>query len=163
MSIGAIAGLPALGGAAGAMLAAGGSGPVAGTGQNGPAQSQLAGAQLGPGGHDPGDHLPPPPPLGGASDHPGGPPQIVVNQSTGDGATEFVIHGTGWTPGEQVSVSLGGQTSRERPACDRAGTFNYAINQDHEFVAGSMPPGTYAVVVTAPGGARALASFDVHP
>ena len=34
---------------------------------------------------------------------------------------------------------------------DGAGTFNYAINQDHEFFPGPLPPGRYHVLVTAPG------------
>jgi hypothetical protein len=46
---------------------------------------------------------------------------------------------------------------------DDAGTFNYAINQDHEFFRGGLPAGTYQVLVTAPGGARARASFTVRP
>ena len=48
------------------------------------------------------------------------------------------------------------------PIVDDAGTFNYAINQDHEFFRGGLPAGTYQVLVTAPGGARAKASFTVR-
>jgi hypothetical protein len=45
---------------------------------------------------------------------------------------------------------------------DRAGNFSYAINQDHVFFRAGPPPGTYRVVVTDPGGARAVTSFLVN-
>ena len=48
------------------------------------------------------------------------------------------------------------------PVADSAGTFNYAINQTHEFFPGGLPPRTYHVIVTAPGGARAEAAFTVN-
>jgi hypothetical protein len=43
------------------------------------------------------------------------------------------------------------------------GTFNYAVNQGHEFFAGQLPPGVYQIVVTGPGGRHAQASFRVNP
>jgi hypothetical protein len=75
----------------------------------------------------------------------------------------FVLHGVGWVPGQRVTVALAGlPASPERPIVDQAGTFNYAINQGHEFFRGPLPAGTYRVVVTAPDGARAVASFVVR-
>jgi hypothetical protein len=115
---------------------------------------------------------PPPPPPGAnivvvppaeASANQGGRPQIALYQRFGDGDTVFVLHGMGWVPGQRVTVALAGVgTSPEHPTVDRAGTFNYAINQGHEFFPGPLPPGTYHVVVTAPGSARAVASFVVQ-
>jgi hypothetical protein len=114
----------------------------------------------------------PPPPPGAnivvvppaeATAHQGGRPQIALYQRFGDGDTVFVLHGVGWVPGQRVTVALAGVgTSPERPIVDSAGTFSYAINQGHEFFRGPLPPGTYHVVVTAPGGARAVASFAVQ-
>jgi hypothetical protein len=115
---------------------------------------------------------PPPPPPGAnivvvppaeATAHQGGRPQIALYQRFGDGDTVFVLHGVGWVPGQRVTVALTGVgTSPERPTVDSAGTFSYAINQGHEFFRGPLPPGTYQVAVTAPGGARAVASFVVQ-
>jgi Protein kinase domain len=92
-----------------------------------------------------------------------GRPQIALYQTTGDSHTVFVIHGEGWPPGQAVTVTLSGRgRSPERPIVDDAGTFSYAINQDHEFFRGGLPPGTYHVIVTDSGGARAEATFAVH-
>jgi hypothetical protein len=44
---------------------------------------------------------------------------------------------------------------------DRDGTFNDAVNQDHEWFAGPMPARTYAVKVTDLAGASAQARFRV--
>jgi hypothetical protein len=103
--------------------------------------------------------------LSGATDRPTGNPRIIVNQPYGDGDTVFVLHGTGWTPGERITVRLSGRpTSPDTPTVDLAGTFNYAVNQGHEFFAGPLPPGTHHVVVTPYGGGpRAEAAFVVHP
>jgi hypothetical protein len=85
-------------------------------------------------------------------------------QPYGDSATEFLIHGTGWTPLTRVTVILAGHgTSPVRPVVDMKGTFNYAVNQGHEFFPRQIPPGAYHIVVTGPGGHRAQASFQVHP
>jgi serine/threonine protein kinase len=92
-----------------------------------------------------------------------GQPQIALYQTFGDSDTVFVLHGEGWTPGQAVTVRLSGRASPVHPIVDEAGTFSYAINQDHEFFPGGLPAGTYHVLVTAPGGARATASFTVHP
>jgi hypothetical protein len=99
---------------------------------------------------------------------PSGSPQISLLQPLGDPATVFLIHGTGWAPLTRVTVTLarrGGSPIRSpiRPVIDLQGTFNYAINQGHEFFAQGIPPGVYDVVVTGPGGRRARAQFQVHP
>jgi hypothetical protein len=120
---------------------------------------------------------PPPPPSGNVvmvpqsqaqqvAAHQGGKlqPQIAFYQTFGDSQTLFVMHGVGWAPGQPITVALVGVgTSPEQPIVDRAGTFSYAINQAHEFFRGGLPPGTYHVMVTAPGGAKAGASFVVQP
>ncbi len=108
---------------------------------------------------------PPPPgvPPGGNGDQPTGNPDIVLNQSTGDGVTVFVVHGQGWPLGSRITLRLEGRrASPQTPVVDLAGTFNYAINQDHEFFAGPIPPGTYRVVATG-GELRREAVFTVHP
>ncbi|MEV4259623.1 protein kinase, partial [Spirillospora sp. NPDC049652] len=75
----------------------------------------------------------PPPPLGGENDRPGTAPRLVVNQPHGDGSTTFVVHGSGWRPGEAVRLTLDGSHRAPHPCVtDRRGTFNYAVNQDHE-------------------------------
>jgi hypothetical protein len=97
-----------------------------------------------------------------ASAHQDGRPQLAPYQHFGDGYTVFVVHGVGWVPGQLVTVALAGlRASPVHPVVDSAGTFSYAINQDHEFFAGPLPPGTYHVVVTV-GGARAVTSFVVQ-
>jgi hypothetical protein len=113
---------------------------------------------------------PPPPPAANIvivppaeASHQDGRPQIAPYQRFGDGNTVFVLHGMGWAPGQPVTVTLAGRgASPEHPIVDLAGTFNYAINQGHEFFSGPLPAGTYHVVVTAPDGARAVASFVVR-
>ncbi len=89
-------------------------------------------------------------------------PKIVLNQPFGDGNTVFVIHGSGFVPLTSVTVALSGHgVSPARPVVDRAGTFNYAIDQDHEFFAGNIPTGSYQVVVTGSGHRQARTSFKV--
>jgi hypothetical protein len=115
----------------------------------------------------------PPPPVGLPPPPPGQNPalanarpglsSIVLNQSAGDSDTTFVVHGQGWPVGKQVTVALVGVgTSPIHPVADLAGTFNYAINQDHEFFRGGLPPGTYTVRVTGANGASAEAKFTVR-
>ena len=88
---------------------------------------------------------------------------IVMNQPAGDSRTSFVVFGGGWVPGSRLTVTLAGVgASPVHPVADSAGTFNYAINQTHEFFPGGLPPRTYHVIVTAPGGARAEAAFTVN-
>jgi hypothetical protein len=110
---------------------------------------------------------PPGPPPSAFSAAPSGSPQIEMLQPIGDPATVFLIHGTGWAPLTRVTVTLAGRggspvRSPIRPVVDLQGTFNYAINQGHEFFARGIPPGVYDVVVTGPGGRRARAQFQVH-
>jgi hypothetical protein len=89
-------------------------------------------------------------------------PTVILLQPLGDGATVFLIHGTGWFPTSHVTVALAGHgVSPIHPLVDRQGTFNYAINQGHEFFARQIPAGVYQVVVTAPGGRQARARFEV--
>jgi serine/threonine protein kinase len=110
---------------------------------------------------------PGPPPSTFRSVAPGGPPKISMVQPFGDVTTEFVVHGTGWRAGSQVTVELTGpgvhKVSPVYPAVDAVGTFNYLINQGHEFFAGALPAGDYHVIVTGPGGARARVPFRVVP
>jgi hypothetical protein len=83
-------------------------------------------------------------------------------QPIGDPATVFLVHGTGWVPRSHVTVALAGHgTSPIHPVVDLKGTFNYALNQGHEFFPRQMRPGVYHIVVTAPGGRHARASFQV--
>jgi hypothetical protein len=116
-------------------------------------------------GSTPGGFTPPPgPPPSQFPTAPRGSPQVVMLQPYGDPATEFLIHGTGWVPLTRVTVTLAGHgTSPVRPVVDMKGTFNYALNQGHEFFSRRIPPGVYHVVVTGPGGRRAEVSFQVHP
>jgi hypothetical protein len=104
----------------------------------------------------------PPPPQASALSAPSGKPQIGVSQIQGDSRTVFVVHGQGFPPRRPVTVALAGvRASPEHPVADDIGTFSYAINQAHEFFAGRLPLGTYEVVVTGPGGSRAVARFAV--
>ncbi|MFG2000906.1 serine/threonine-protein kinase [Spirillospora sp. NPDC048911] len=114
-----------------------------------------------PGGGRP---LAPPPPASGAGQRADGDPRIQINQPLGDGHTVFVVHGRGWTPGRPVTIRLDkGRASPARPVVDIQGTFNYAVNQSHEFYPGKLPPGVHEVVVTASGGgAVARAKFTVN-
>jgi serine/threonine protein kinase len=94
----------------------------------------------------------------------GGPPKLVLNQPSGDPVTGFVIHGMGFAPDTKVNVALVGHgTSAWHPEVDPVGTFNYVFDQDHLFFPGSMPIGSYQVVVTGSGGRRATAKFQVDP
>jgi len=87
---------------------------------------------------------------------------IALSQAVGDGETGFVIHGGNWPPGEILTVVLVGVgQSPDHPVADRAGTFNYTINQAGEFFRHQIPPGTYTVQVTGEGGRRATARFRV--
>ncbi|HTU75918.1 MAG TPA: serine/threonine-protein kinase [Trebonia sp.] len=91
-------------------------------------------------------------------------PDLCVSQPFGDSDTVFVIHGNGFLPFTQVTVSLAdGRSSRDHPTTDLQGSFNYAIDQGHYFFRGPIPPGTYGVRVTGAGGRSATVSFTVHP
>ena len=107
--------------------------------------------------------LPPGPPPSAFPPASGGSPQIAMLQPIGDPATVFLIHGTGWVPQSRVTVTLAGHgRSPIRPVVDLQGTFNYAVNQGHEWFPRQIPPGVYQIVVTGPGGRRARASFQVN-
>jgi DNA-binding beta-propeller fold protein YncE len=85
-----------------------------------------------------------------------------VSQAIGDQATIFIIRGQWWPPAKPLTITLVGfGTSPVHPIVDDDGSFNYAINQDHEFFAGSIPAGTYTIRVTDRAGASALARFRV--
>jgi hypothetical protein len=91
-------------------------------------------------------------------------PQICVNQPFGDNYTDYVIHGAGFVPREPVTVTVDGVASPDHPTADKKGTFNYVIDQGHVFFHGKpIPPATYEVVATAPGGLSADTSFRVYP
>jgi serine/threonine protein kinase len=106
----------------------------------------------------------PPPPLGGHADWPPGSPAILVNQPSGDGNTTFVVQGRGWAPGTRITIRIaGGPRSSHQPVVDRAGTFNYAVNQQHDLFPGPLPPGDYLLVASAPGARDAQVAFRVHP
>jgi serine/threonine protein kinase len=138
--------------AAGALMAGGWAAGHSGAGSHQP-------PQLGP-------SLPPPP--GGGPGQPppngqGGPPGVALNQLYGDSNTVFVIHGASWPVGKQVTITLVGRSASPiHPIADGAGTFSYAINQDHEFFPGGLPVGVYTVLVTGAGGRRAEARFEVQ-
>jgi hypothetical protein len=106
-----------------------------------------------------------PPPNAGCTslaDGPQGVPAIGVSQPTGDAGTIFIVRGQWWPPGSRLTVTLvGHRASAIRPVVDGDGTFNYAINQDHEFFAGPLRAGTYTVRVTDAAGTSAQARFRV--
>ena len=110
---------------------------------------------------------PPPGGLGGpppavANAQPGV-PNVAVSQPYGDSNTVFIVRGANWPVGKPVTVTLVGVgASPDHPIADDAGTFNYAINQDHEFFPGGLPVGTYTVRITAAGGHSAEARFLVQ-
>ena len=121
--------------------------------------------------------LPPPPGAqgqapGGQNPPPGGPsltgaqpgvPFIGLNQDFGDKNTGFMVHGQYWPVGRTVTIALlGVGVSPIHPVADRAGTFNYVINQDHEFFGKGLPPGIYTVKVTGADGTHAEARFSVR-
>jgi Protein kinase domain len=112
------------------------------------------------------------PPPNGQGPPPGGPPSTVansgapfigLNQDIGDSGTGFMVHGLNWPVHSTVTIALVGVSmSPIHPITDDAGTFNYVINQDHEFFAAGLPPGTYTIRVTDVAGASAEARFIVN-
>jgi serine/threonine protein kinase len=136
--------------AAGALLL--GGDPPAARGQSQQPQGRP------PGDRPPGD--PPPPP--GADDRYTGPPKIDSNQPNGDSNTHFTVYGRGWTPASTVTVRVLGSNAAPRPVTiDRAGSFNYTVNQDHEFFAGGLPTGRLTVVVDDGAGHRDQVTISV--
>ncbi|WP_460370525.1 hypothetical protein, partial [Actinocorallia lasiicapitis] len=104
----------------------------------------------------------PPEPVSGANARPDGVTTLTVNQPMGDARTVFVLHGTGWTPGERLTVTIGGTTSPHRPPVDDRGTFNYAVNQADEFWPAQLPVGRHTATVTGASATRTV-HFAVHP
>ena len=92
-----------------------------------------------------------------------GTPFIALNQPTGDKYTGFAVHGQNWPVNRPVTIVLEGVgTSKIHPITDDRGTFNYVINEDHEFFPGGLPSGLYTVRVTDAAGASAVARFRVN-
>jgi serine/threonine protein kinase len=113
-------------------------------------------------GGPPGGGPPGPPPEGGSS-QPSGKPQIALNQTMGDGNSTFVVHGSGLKPGRKVSIQMdSGQMSPQMPVVDFGGTFNYVINQSHEFYVGKLPVGSHRVTVSVSGVPKMTAAFTVN-
>ena len=105
----------------------------------------------------------PPPGSGNLQGAGSGAPGIGLNQLTGDKDTGFMVHGQDWPAHRPVTIMLVGiGTSPIHPLSDDRGTFNYVINQDHEFFTGGLPPGIYTVRVTDQAGASAEARFQVN-
>jgi serine/threonine protein kinase len=109
----------------------------------------------------------PPPPGGGPGGNgpprPTGSPGIELEQNFGDGNTAFVVHGAGLAPGAKVTVRLdGNRVSPYSPVVDFGGTFNYVINQGHEFFPGKIPAGSHHVTVTVSGGRQSEMAFSVN-
>jgi serine/threonine protein kinase len=99
----------------------------------------------------------------GPSERPSGSPKIVLNQPSGDGDTTFVAHGTGLIPGRKVTLQVDQRTSPAQPVVDFGGSFNYAINQTHEFFPGKIPVGKHRLTVTvADDGGPMTIDFTVH-
>jgi serine/threonine protein kinase len=124
-----------------------------------------AGGRPGPQSGGPPPGAPPPGSVPGESrtSRPSGKPQIALNQTFGDGNSTFVIHGTGLRPGRKVSVQLdSGRVSPQMPVVDFGGTFNYVINQGHEFYSGKIPAGAHHVTVTVSGVRQMGAAFTVN-
>jgi hypothetical protein len=118
----------------------------------------LSGAsQLGP----PPGADPPPVPAGGTSVT----PKLTMGQPQGDPYTGFQIHGSGFVPSTHVSVALVGfGTAKFEPLIDPKGTFNFTIDQDHDFFASGIPVGTYQVLAKDSNGVQsARAQFRVSP
>ena len=116
-----------------------------------------------PDGRPPGGD-PAPPPGQSPSARPSGPPKVVLNQPFGDGDTGFVLHGTGLIPGRKVTVRVDDRrASPVKPVVDFGGSFNYVINQTHEFFPGKIPPGAHRVtVMVADDGGPLKALFTVN-
>ena len=90
---------------------------------------------------------PPQTPTGGTSTT----PKLTLGQPYGDGNTGFQVHGSGFSPGTRVVLSISGAGStplKDEPVTDPKGTFNYTIDQGHVFFAHEIPVGTYHVVAT---------------
>jgi Protein kinase domain len=93
-------------------------------------------------------------------------PEVAMNQPHGDADTSFTVHGAGWHPGTPLTIKLDGRTSPYRPVPDITGSFNYTVNQAHEFFPAGLPTGSHEITVTGQryngGPAQTLpATFDI--
>jgi hypothetical protein len=89
-------------------------------------------------------------------------PTLCVTQPYGDPHTVYVVHGNGFVADSAITVRLAGVgVSRFHPVADQMGTFNYAIDQGHDFWPGTIPPGDYSVVATDARGRTARTAFLV--
>ena len=88
-----------------------------------------------------------------------------MGQPQGDSDTGFQIHGSGFAPSTHVSVALVGfGTAKFEPQVDLKGTFNFTIDQDHDFFRKGIPIGTYHVLAKDSNGRQsARAEFEVLP
>jgi Protein kinase domain len=75
-------------------------------------------------------------------------PELTMNQPGGDTNTTFTVHGAGWHPGTPLTLALNGHASPYRPIPDVTGSFNYTLNQAHEFFPAGLPGGTLEITVT---------------
>ncbi len=104
---------------------------------------------------------PPASPAGGTSYT----PKLTMGQPQGDSYTGYQIHGSGFDPSTHVSVALAGfGTAKFEPQVDPKGTFNFTIDQDHDFFRKGIPIGTYHVLAKDSNGRQsARAEFRVLP
>jgi len=88
-----------------------------------------------------------------------------MGQPRGAPDTGFQIHGSGFVPSTHVSVALVGVgTAKFEPQVDPKGTFNFTIDQDHDFFRKGIPIGTYHVLAKDSNGVQsARAEFKVVP
>lgn len=88
---------------------------------------------------------------------------VAVNPPDGGPTTGFFLHGSGWQPGQRLTVSIvGGRTVPNAIVADDGGGFDYVLNAGHDFFPGDIPPGTYHVQVRS-GSVVAAVTFSVRP
>jgi hypothetical protein len=101
------------------------------------------------------------PPPGAVTDD----PRLEVSQPGGDRITTFTVHGEGWHPGGVVRLRLGDKAVPNTVIPDRAGSFNYTLNQGGELYPNGLPLGKHVVTATGKGyiggQATARATFSV--
>jgi serine/threonine protein kinase len=104
---------------------------------------------------------PPPSPAAGTSNT----PKLTMGQPRGDPYTGFQIHGSGFVASTHVSVALVGiGTAKFEPQVDPMGTFNFTIDQDHDFFGKAIPVGTYHVLAKDSNGVQSASTqFRVTP
>jgi Protein kinase domain len=133
----------------------------------------ILGASLTSTGSTLGSGPPPPPPTAchstGQASHG---PMLCMVQSSGEPASTFVVHGTGFAPGTPVTVAITGvgppptsanvlqKTATVKPVTGQNGTFSFAVNQ---LFPSPYPLGLFTVEVTDSHGAQASTQFMVIP